>query len=81
MVLGFFCIVTGIVFLIDFLFAVKNTRFTVTTTTVTRNEFTTWNIFLSTYLKSNYKLLGSKKLVDFIKLTRFWHNDQNGSSI
>ena len=50
MVLGFFCIVTGIVFLIDFLFAVKNTRFTVTTTTVTRNEFTTWNIFLSTYL-------------------------------
>jgi hypothetical protein len=28
MALGSLCIVTGIVFLIDFLFAIKNTRFT-----------------------------------------------------
>ena len=37
--LGCLCIITGIVFLIDFLFDAINTKFTVvtTTTTVTRN--------------------------------------------
>ena len=39
MLLGCLCIITGIVFLIDFLFDAINTKFTVvtTTTTVTRN--------------------------------------------
>ena len=36
MALGSLCIVAGILFLIDFLFSVKNTRVTVVTTSTTR---------------------------------------------
>lgn len=39
MALGCLCIVAGILFLIDFLFSVKNTRVTVVRTTTTSRNF------------------------------------------